>query len=206
MLTWYLARGAGLAAFAALSVATGLGAFAARRTSMPGRGALSRRIVLQYVHRAAALSGVTLLIAHIAFILADSYARVGWIGALVPMTSGYRPWPVSLGVLGLYLLVAVSVTGALRSRFAQSAKGVRAWRGVHLLSYVAWVLTAGHFLFTGSDSGTWWARAVLVAGSSVVAAGVLARLSDRPQLGRRSTIAPAALTSRPARAHHHVSV
>lgn len=177
MLIWYLARGAGLAGYAALSVATGAGALAARRG-----GRVERRVIVQYVHRAAALCGVALLLAHVSFLLLDSYAHVGWLGALVPFQSGYRAWQVTLGLLSLYLLVLVSVTGVLRSRLASSERASRWWRRVHLASYAAWAMSALHFLVTGTDSGTAWARIVLVAGAGIVATGVIARLSDRPAL------------------------
>ena len=183
MLIWYLARGAGIAAFATLSVATGAGAFASRR-----QADLELRVVVQYVHRAAAVAGLALLILHIGMILADSYAHVGWVGALVPFTSAYRPLGVSLGVTAAYLLLAVAVTGMLRARFVRSEKTVRLWRRVHLLSYAAWAAAAWHFLVVGTDSGQWWARAVLFAGIAVVAAGIVARLSDRHLISSRRPI------------------
>ena len=183
MLTWYLARGAGIAAFATLSVATGAGAFGSRRQAN-----LERRVVVQYVHRSAAMAGLALLALHIAMILADSYAHVGWVGALVPVTSAYRPLGVSLGTAAAYLLLAVSVTGMLRARFVRSDNAVRRWRRVHLLSYLAWAAAAWHFLVVGTDSSQWWARAVLYAGIAVVAAGLGARLSDRDLIVSRRPI------------------
>ncbi|MGX7681912.1 hypothetical protein ACSMXN_23765 [Jatrophihabitans sp. DSM 45814] len=197
MLIWYLARGAGIAAFAALSVATAAGAFTARRTGNSIQ-ALDRRVILQYVHRAAALAGLTLLAAHVGLLLADSFAHVGWVGALVPFASGYRPWQVTLGLAACYLLVTVAVTGIVRSRFARSERAVRAWRRIHTCSYLAWASAALHFLVTGTDSGTWWARTVLVGGVGIVALGVLARLAGRPHTDRRLG-APARPVAEPAR-------
>jgi sulfoxide reductase heme-binding subunit YedZ len=180
MVTWYLARGAGVVAFAALSLATAAGAVTARRS-----GAIERRVLTQYLHRTAALTGLLLLVLHLVTVLIDSYAGVGVLGALLPLASGYRPVAVSLGVLSMYLLVAVIGTGLLRASFANSARGARSWRAVHLLSYPAWALSAGHFLTAGTDAGRWWARLVLLAGCGVVAAGVLVRLSDRQPVNAR---------------------
>jgi predicted ferric reductase len=174
MMIWFLARGAGISAFAALSVATGVGAMTARRT-----GNLERRVLLQYLHRAAALSGVLLLAIHIGSLLLDSYAHVGVLGATIPFASGYRPAAVALGVTAMYLMVAVAVTGMLRSRFARSERAVRLWRAIHVCSYGAWALSAWHFLVVGTDSGLWWARAVLFGGIATVGCGVAARLADR---------------------------
>src|SRR6201999_2051765 len=82
MLIWYLARGAVISAFAMLSLAPAVGALASRRSP-----AIGRRLVLQYVHRSAASTGLALLVLHIVTILADSYAGVGVAGALVPFAS-----------------------------------------------------------------------------------------------------------------------
>jgi sulfoxide reductase heme-binding subunit YedZ len=179
MILWYLARAAGIAAFASLSLATGLGALTARRTAGdPGvdlARAVERRVVWQYAHRAAALVGVALIGLHIGTLLADPYADVGRLG-LLPFGSGYRPLAVTFGVLAAYLLVAVVVTGLLRGRMARSATGARRWRYFHVTAYLAWAASAGHFMLAGSDAGTWWALVVLLAGSAVVAGGVTARL------------------------------
>ena len=180
MLIWYLARGAGIAAFAALSLATAAGAITARRST-----AVERRVLTQYVHRAAALTGMLLLLLHLTAVLLDSYAKVGVLGAVLPLASGYRPFAVALGVLAMYLLVAVAGSGLLRAGFASSARGVRAWRGIHLASYGAWALSAGHFLTAGTDAGQWWARLVLLAGSAVVATGVAVRLTGPQPAARR---------------------
>lgn len=173
MLIWYLARGAGIAAFLAFSVATGVGAYSARRS-----GDAATRVVWQYVHRAAALSGVVLILLHVITLLADSYAGVG-PGGLLPFGSAYKPFAVTLGVLSLYAIAAVAVTGMLRSRMASSPGSARLWRRIHLLAYAAWPLAAAHFLLAGTDSLQWWSLATLAAGTAAVVAGVAMRLSER---------------------------
>lgn len=193
MLIWYLARAAGIAGFAALSVATGAGAYASRRSAH-----LDRRVVWQYLHRGAALSGVTLIVLHISTLLLDPYAHVGVLGALVPFLSGYRPWQVTLGVISMYLLVLLAVTGVLRSRFAATPNGVRWWRAIHLSSYAAWAMSAWHFLVTGTDSSHGWAQAVLYGGVAVVAAGVIARVVDGPAVGTRDQVPALRTADRPA--------
>ena len=173
MILWYLARAAGITAFACLSLATGLGAL----TAGNGRG-IERRVVWQYMHRAAAMTGVALIVLHVITLLADPYADVGLPG-LLPFGSGYRPLAVTFGVLSLYLVAAVMVTGLLRGRMARSAAGARRWRSIHVTAYLAWAASAWHFLQAGTDSGTWWARTILVGGVLVVATGVAGRLQAR---------------------------
>ncbi|MEO6703087.1 MAG: hypothetical protein ABI140_06955 [Jatrophihabitantaceae bacterium] len=172
MLIWYLARGAGISAFAALSLATAAGALTARRTA-----SVDGRVITQYVHRAAALAGMLLLGLHLSMVLLDSYAKVG-LGAIVPFASTYRPIAVTFGLLSTYLLVAVAASGLLRARFAASARGARVWRRIHLASYGAWVMSAWHFLLAGTDAAQWWARLVLLGGVAVVGAAATVRLID----------------------------
>jgi sulfoxide reductase heme-binding subunit YedZ len=171
MLIWYLARGAGISAYVMLSLATAAGALTSRRSSRIGC-----RLIVQYVHRSAALTGLALLALHITTLLADRYARVGAAGALLPLASGYRPVAVSFGLLAMYLLVAAALTGLLRSRFARSEPAGRRWRSIHLLGYAGWASAAWHFYTVGTDAGQWWARLVLLAGLGMVAAGLLGRL------------------------------
>ncbi len=172
MLIWYLARGAGISAFGMLSLATAAGALTSRRSS-----SLGRRLVVQYVHRSAALTGLALLALHIATILADRYAGVGAAGALLPLASGYRPVAVTFGLLAMYLLVAAALTGVLRARFARSDSARRRWRSIHLAGYAAWVSAAWHFYTVGTDATQWWARLVLLGGIGAVALGLLGRLA-----------------------------
>jgi len=185
MLIWYIARGAGVAAFAALSVATAAGAYTSRSTTR-----VERRVIVQYLHRAAALSGITLLVIHIGALLLDSYAHVGALGATIPFASGYRPAQVTLGLVAMYLFVAVAISGAMRSRFTRSDKAIRVWRSIHLGSYGAWALSAWHFLVSGTDSHQAWARIVLLGGIGIVGLGVTARLADAELVTTR-TDAPA---------------
>jgi sulfoxide reductase heme-binding subunit YedZ len=199
MILWYLARAAGIAAFASLSLATGIGALTARSTagapSASRARAVERRVVWQYVHRAAALVGVTLIVLHVATLLADPYADVG-VRGLLPFGAGYRPLAVTFGVLAAYLLVAVVVTGLLRGRMARSAAGARRWRYVHLTAYLVWAASAWHFLQAGTDAGTWWALIVLLGGTATVLGGVTARLFGlgRPGFGRAGSAQPASGT------------
>lgn len=173
MLIWYLARGAGLAGFLMLSVATAVGAIVTRKWSHP-----DRRIQWQYVHRAAALGGVALIALHVGTLLADSYAHVGTVG-LLPFGSGYRPFAVTLGTIAAYVLATVAVTGILRSRMAKSQRMAEAWRGIHLVSYIAWILAASHFYLAGTDVEQRWAWALLAGCSALVAIGGVARIFDQ---------------------------
>jgi hypothetical protein len=166
---WFTARGAGLSALVLLTISTCLGALVTRRFA-PGA-----RYVVQYLHRACAGLGLAVLVLHIGTILADSYAHVGWRGALFPFTSGYRPTAVALGSLAAYTFVAVGVLGLARGRMATSPLGARVWRWLHGLAYVGWGAAMLHGFTAGSDSSAGWVRLLYVLCLAGVGASVYSR-------------------------------
>jgi hypothetical protein len=172
MTVWYIARGAGLAALVLLTVSTTLGALTSRRFTP------SARYVVQYLHRAFAGLGLATLGLHVGAILADSFAHVGWLGALVPLTSEYRPLAVALGSLAAYVLVAVSALGLARGRIASSAGGARAWRWLHGLAYLGWGAAMLHGFTAGTDSSVPWVRTLYVLSLVAVVGSGFARLTQ----------------------------
>lgn len=182
MTDWYIARGAGLAALLLLSATTCLGALMSRR-STPGP-----RIVLHYVHRVTASLGLAVLALHLGTILADSYAGVGWVGALVPFRSGYRPNWVALGTLAAYLFVLAAAIGFARARFAASATATRVWRALHALAYLAWGAAMLHGLNTGTDSGLPWVRLLYLACAIAVVLGLAIRMPEFVRAGSKSDL------------------
>jgi hypothetical protein len=170
MSIWYVARGAGLSALLLLTATTCLGAIMSRGADA------STRVVLQYVHHAAAALGLGALALHLTTILADSYANVGWLGALVPFTAGYRSGWVGLGTLAVYTFVLVAAIGLARARFASSPSGARAWRWVHGLAYLGWGAALLHGINAGTDTSVGWVRWVYVACVAAVAGAVTLRM------------------------------
>ena len=178
---WFTARGAGLSALILLSLSIALGALVSRR-----RGAPAGRYVLQYLHRACAGLGLTVLALHVGTILADSYAHVGWRGALIPFTSGYRPTWVALGSLAAYTFLGVAVLGLARGRMAASVRASRVWRGLHGLGYLGWGLGMLHGFTSGTDSHVGWVRLIYVLSLAVVGASVAARVWQARQVRVRA--------------------
>jgi predicted ferric reductase len=171
MTLWYTARGAGLSALTLLTVATCLGAL----VSVPGHA--GRRYVAQYLHRACSGLGLAVLIVHVGTIIADSYADVGWNGALVPFTSGYRAGWVALGTLSLYLFVLVALLGLARGRMAASPRGARLWRRLHALAYVGWGTAILHGFTSGTDSSVGWVRLLYVLALAAVVGSLAYRVA-----------------------------
>jgi predicted ferric reductase len=172
MNVWFTARGAGLSALVLLSLSTCLGALVSRH------GRATTRYLVQYVHRAAAGLGLAVLALHVGTILADSYAGVGWRGALIPFTSGYRPTWVALGSLAAYTFVGVAVLGLARGRMAASPLGAKVWRGLHGLAYVGWGSAMLHGYNSGTDSSVGWVRALYLACLVAVLGSVALRVAQ----------------------------
>ncbi len=174
MTIWYVARGAGLAALVFLSISTALGAL------MTGRGKAANRVVAQYAHRASAALGLGALALHLGSILGDSYAHVGWIGALVPLQSAFRPGWITLGSLAAYTFLGVAALGLARGRLAASVAGARLWRALHGLAYAGWFAAMLHGLNAGTDTSVAWVRMLYVLCGAAVAAAVTMRVLVRP--------------------------
>lgn len=175
MTLWFLARSLGFVALLALTASTALGAWgSARGTLAPDE--IDRRFLRQMAHRSAAITGLVALGLHILLIVLDSFVSVSIAGILVPFTAGWSPFAVGIGSLATYAIIAAAVSGAMRSRLASSGTATRRWRIVHLSAYVGWLLSIGHGLLAGTDTGQGWAWAIYGACVAVVATAVAVRL------------------------------
>lgn len=113
------------------------------------------------------MGGLALIftIIHMLTLIADSYVTFTFVSVLVPYASSWKPLPVSLGILGFYILAAVQITSLMMRKMSR-----KNWRRIHLLSYVQFVLVMAHTLTSGSDVGKAWYSGITVAISMVGAA------------------------------------
>ena len=185
MTMWFLARGLGIVALVAFTVAVVLGATSSDRSagrqhrlasSSARDAALDRRVLIQLLHRSAAVVGLGALLLHLTLILLDSHVSVSVLGALVPFTAGYRPFALGLGTMAVSLFLLTIVTGFVRGRLAASPRTADRWRTVHRAAYVGWVLAMSHGILAGTDTRTPWAIAVYGTCLVVVAVAGYARL------------------------------
>jgi sulfoxide reductase heme-binding subunit YedZ len=179
---WYLMRGAGFVTLLlfTLTVVGGIGNV--KRYARPGWP----RLLTALLHRNVALLSVVFLAIHIGTAELDSYVKVGWLAAVVPFTSGWKPLWVGFGALAVDCLLAIVVTSLIRGRLSH-----RVWRAVHWLAYVSWPLAVAHGFGSGTDRATTWARALYALSIAVVALAVGWRLLGTPSA--TPTAAPAAL-------------
>lgn len=144
---WVLARVCGLSAFAALSISLLSGA--AMRTAVLDWLATNR--ALRSVHEFTAILWIPLGLLHMASLVLDQTARIGWADLVVPFRVSYPGAPeatlaIGLGTLTFELFALVAVTGWLKRRMSTGA-----WQWVHRLSYVAFGLLFLHAVLAGTD-------------------------------------------------------
>lgn len=155
---WYLARAAGITAWALATASVLWGMALSTRALGPKPSAPW----LTDLHRFLGGLTVAAMAAHLLGLWADSYVHFGASELFVPLASSWKPWPVALGILAMYGLVAVEVTSLLRGRMSR-----RWWRRVHLTSYVVWVAATAHLLLAGTDAANpvmlWTTLASIVA-------------------------------------------
>ena len=140
---WYVARGSGVAALIILTVSMVLGLVTSVRWSNPHWP----RFVVELLHRNASLIAFGLVVIHIATVVIDAFAPIGWKDAVIPFLSPYRPVWLGIGAVAFDLLAVILVTSLVRHRI-----GHQTWRVVHWLAYLCWPLVVVHGLTTGSDT------------------------------------------------------
>lgn len=161
--TWDTARAGGFAAYILLSIAVGVGLVLRNRWQTP----TWPRLVTNELHGYLSLLALVFIAIHVLAVLIDPFTRFGLTEVFVPLASHYRPIWMGLGIVALYLLLAVWVSSRLRARIPYDT-----WRRIHVLAYVVYVAATVHGLGTGSDTRSLWAPVVYA--SSVLVVGALA--------------------------------
>lgn len=173
---WYVARSSGIVAWALVTASVVLGLWLSLRLSKK----LPRPAWTLDLHRFVGGLAVVFAGIHLAGLVADSYVAFGIRELFVPFASGWKPGAVALGIVGLYLLLAVEVTSLLMKRLPR-----RLWRGVHFSSYALFVVATAHLLLAGTDAGS-----AYLHWSALVACTVVGFLTAARLLGVRDARAP----------------
>jgi sulfoxide reductase heme-binding subunit YedZ len=179
---WYLTRGTGTIALLLLTAVLLLGVLARGGRSLPA----CPRFVTPALHRNLSLLTVVILAVHILTAVADPYAPIRLIDAVVPFVSSYRPIWLGLGALAFDILIALIITSLLRTRLGQ-----RTWRAVHWAAYASWPVAVAHGLGSGTDVRSRWLLIVTIACAGAVLSAVLwrtLRLSAVSARRRRAAI------------------
>ena len=171
-LTWYVSRASGLVTWtlcaAAILWGLVLSSKLIRRRGLPAW--------LLDLHRYLGTLALVFCGIHVTALVADSYVHFSWREVLLPMASQWRPGAVAWGVVSMYLLIAIQVTSALRSRISK-----RVWHTIHLSSFLLFGAGSIHGIRSGAD---WTNRFVQYGAVSVIGLVIFAtavRLTFRPK-------------------------
>ena len=139
---WYTSRAAGVVAWVLLTLSVLAGLMISSRTSrnLPAGWTLD-------LHRFLSMLSLLFLTIHMAALVPDNFVYFSWAELLVPFASDWDPAAVAWGVVAFWMLVTVEATSLLRSRIPK-----RAWRTIHLTSFIVWAFSTIHLLEAGTDA------------------------------------------------------
>ena len=147
---WYLSRASAMIAFLLLWFSMASGLIITNKLARVWPGGPTAFDLHQYT----SLLGLAIGLFHALILMGDHYINFSLAQVLIPFTStAYRPIWVGIGQLGLYASAIVSFSFYVRKRL-----GRRAWRLIHYLSFINFMLTLIHGITSGTDSPEAWAR------------------------------------------------
>lgn len=174
---WYLTRGSGMIAAAALVI-----------LMLSGIGQVTG-YTYKYIepltawasHRALGIIFGLSVLVHMFSLLFDHFLPFSFSQILVPWLSNYKPvtlfgWQlgslyVAMGVIAFYLTVLVVVTSLLWVE-----KKPYLWKTIHLLSYLVLAMVFVHALYVGTDTSHGWVRSIWIAGAGAILLASVHRL------------------------------
>lgn len=139
---WYVTRASGIIAWLMLTASVIWGIVLSTKAFPEQR----RPAWLLDLHRWLGGLAVSFLAIHLAALVADNYTHFGLTDLTVPFASDWKSGAVAFGVIAAWLLVAVEITSLAMRHLPK-----RFWRGVHLTSYLVFLLTSLHAAYAGSD-------------------------------------------------------
>jgi len=172
---WYLTRASGIVAWAMLTASVIWGIVLSTKAFAGHR----KPAWLLAMHRWLGGLTVAFLAIHLGALVADSYTHFDVVDLTVPYAADWKPGAVALGILAMWLLVAIEATSYAMRRLSR-----KVWRGVHLSSYLVFWATSLHAAFAGTDTTTPMYQ--VGAGASIVAVvwALMYRVANRRAVRR----------------------
>ena len=158
--TWNVTRAGGFTTYILLTLAVIVGLALSTQLQSTSRWP---RLLNSELHNFLTLLGTIFLGVHVLAAWVDPFTRFNWSEVFVPLVSHYRPEWMALGIVSLYLGIAIGISTWLRPRI-----GYTWWRRLHVLTLAIFVLATIHGIGTGSDTQTWWALGIYLVSSILV--------------------------------------
>ena len=183
----YLTRASGLVAWLMLTASVIWGIVLSTNAFPEHR----RPAWLLDLHRWLGGLAVSFTMIHLGALVADSWVHFGLADLIVPFASQWRPGAVALGVVAMWLLLAVEATSLAMKRLPR-----RVWRWIHLSSYVVFLIVSLHAAFAGTDRTHWLYQGTAVSSIAAIAWATVYRLTHRRAPRRAATSASDERTDR----------
>ncbi len=164
--TWNIARAGGFTSYILLALSVIVGLMLSTQVQSPKRWP---RLINSELHNFLTLLGSIFLTVHVLAVWLDPFVHLGWYEILLPFTSHYHPEDMALGIIALYLGIAIGISTLLRPLI-----GYKWWRKLHVLTLGIFVLATLHGIGIGSDTIDPWAFGIYLV-SSVLVGGLLCR-------------------------------
>ena len=107
---------------------------------------------------------------HLGALVADNYVHFTVADLTIPFASDWKTWQVALGVFAFWGVVVVEGTSLAMKHLPRPV-----WRGIHMFSYVTFLLTSLHGTFAGTDA----TNSLYVATSIVTTVALVAAVIHR---------------------------
>jgi predicted ferric reductase len=161
--SWDMARAGGFTTYVLLTLAVAVGLALSTQLQSPSRWP---RLLNSELHNFLTLLSTIFLGVHVLAAWVDPFTHFGWNEVLIPLASHYRPEWMALGIVALYLGIAIGISTWLRPHI-----GYTWWRRLHVLTLGIFILATIHGIGSGSDTQTWWALGIYLV--SIVLVGSL---------------------------------
>lgn len=171
---WYLSRSAGIVAWIMLTASVLWGVVLATDLFPERR----RPAWILAMHRW--LAGLTFffIAGHLATLLFDSYAHFRPVDFVVPFAATWRPTAIAVGVVALWLLIAVEATALAMKKLSRAW-----WRSVHIAGYFVFWAVSIHGALAGTDTSKvmYTVTAIVALAAVAFAASYRALSHDLPK-------------------------
>lgn len=144
-IAWFISRGAGIASYLLI---TGSMIYGLMITTRTASGAVPAPVTFS-MHEFISWLGLALALTHAVVLMWDRYIKYSPANILIPFNSSYRPVWIGIGQVAFYISALV-----IASFYAKKRIGHKAWRMIHYISFVTFLLVTLHGIQAGTDSNT----------------------------------------------------
>lgn len=177
---WDVARAGGITAYVLLALAVIVGLALSLHLQSPRWP----RLINSEMHNFLTLLGLVFTVVHVLAVLIDPFTHLGWKAIFIPFATTYHPLWMALGIVGLYLGIAVGISTWLRPWI-----GYAWWRRFHFVTLLAYLLVTAHSIGIGTDTRTPWALGLYAGSALIVGILLLMRITkSRSEKAKKAAI------------------